>query len=363
MPSNNNNNGNPLSRREHSEYDLLVETKKELTMQLNKLLVNPIYDGFKQIWERSKSEFNEAGENNKVSLLQFFQNNLRRITDWSEETIANEYERIKKVTHWEDSEDINNLVTAVFLSRVKILSQIKFNKKSSTLLKVPTPKNFIHKVYITASRIIYVYPYYFEDRPEKISKTRMQALLKDTCEIIANSIDTTIQDLLPVREILKESFKDDDTQSSGSGGGGGNESDTVEAEDNYPDADADNESTASSSHNNNGGDDDDDVVIKSVLIGGSKKKKSSSETDGDDDDDEVVVSGDDNDDTTTTGGDSDDDSKAVSINSDEIIEATPSEVPPLEPRISAPNPILKVKENKYINPEPLFIGDSDSEHE
>jgi len=413
------------SRRQRSEYDLLVETRKEYTNQLNSLLVGPIYDGVRSIWNSAKATYEDDYKENKtkpaLDLLEYFQATLREIPKWSEEMITNEYERIKEVTHWNDPDDFDNLITAVFLSRTKILSQIKFSNKMSPIkLIIPTPKNFIHKVYISAGRRVFQTPFYFEDRPGKIEKYRMQSCLKLILCSITESIDATIQDLLPVREILKESFKardDDDDDEDGGGytsgdsgvsdlknndnskkdqdGGGGN---NVSAADiaNLPRFDNDtgkdgynSDVTAYSDYkkysSDSGGSSDEDGEGKSKRNRASLQDLLGCENgNGNENRDER------RDDRDSSGSDRDDERKdrddrsdrkdrdqqqqspqvrsvdlrkSVKISEDEIIPATPSNQPPLSPR-SHPSPIIKPTDRSsasMLDTEPLFIDTSDDD--
>ena len=208
------------------EYDLLVETKNEYTSQMYSLLCRPVYEGIKSIWDITKERYYEdikSGRKPTYTLLEAFQESLENISKWSDEVVMGEYERVKQLTRWEDPDDFDNLITAVILSRTKILSHINSNRKMPAIqLKIPTPKNFIHKVYIVTASELWKTPYYFEDRPEKIKSHYKPILLEKIMDLIRKCIDLTIEKFLPIREILKQSFQaqPQDGNDTGSESGG-----------------------------------------------------------------------------------------------------------------------------------------------
>ena len=110
---------------------ILVDAKNEYTKQLQKMIVPELYTGFEKI-------YNDESNN--------FQNNLTKIPQWNQEFVEKETERILEKTGctW-----IDQLLTAVFVSNVKILTAVK-NKKSvpQIELRVPLLSQFIHKCYL-----------------------------------------------------------------------------------------------------------------------------------------------------------------------------------------------------------------------
>lgn len=399
------------------EYDLLVETKNEYTNQLCGLLLRPIYEGFKSIWDSTKEAYNEdlkEGRKPKYTLLEAFQMSLERIGHWSDEIVMREYERIKEMTKWTDPEDFDNLITAVILSRTKILSHIHSGRKMPTIeLTIPKPKNFIHKVYIIAGIELWKTPYYYEDRPEKIKSHYKPELLKKTMELIQYSINQTIEKFLPVREILKQSFKEQ--QDAGSESGGYTSGDSNYSYSSYHDDNGNNgnnEATATppvtnpplmqQPLNNGGGSGDmlsertemfsdynryssdeekegpktslQDIINSSRMTSGyynSEGEKGSGSDDnnemqrrnkGSDDDEEeetrsvhLVKKAE----TRSNGGGSD--KGNISFSEDLVMPPTPSEYHPLEHRPVSPSPVLKNREPTPIDANPLFIEDDDSD--
>ena len=75
---------------------------------------------------------------------------MNKISDWGNQTIESETKRIIENSNcdW-----IDDLITAVFISRVKILSSISDNSNPDKInLTIPKTSNFIHKVYINISK-------------------------------------------------------------------------------------------------------------------------------------------------------------------------------------------------------------------
>ena len=104
---------------------------------------------------------------------------------------------------------LDELVTAVFLSHTKILTAIKKNgkKQKKINLKIPKIDHFIHKCYIECAREFWRNPYLYSD---KCSQSEYQRNVRESRNIIRNTIEETIRRLLPVKNILKEYLGEDD---------------------------------------------------------------------------------------------------------------------------------------------------------
>lgn len=369
------------------EYDLLVETKSEYTNQLYSLLCRPVYEGLKEIWNQTKETYNidiKEGRKPKYTLLEAFQVSLEKIPMWSDEVVMREYERIKQVTQWNDPDDFDNLITAVILSRTKILSHINSNRKMPAIqLKIPNPKNFIHKVYIVTGIELWKTPYYYEDRPEKIKSQYKPILLEKMMELIRRSIDLTIEKFLPVREILKQSF-----QASQNAEDTGSESGYTSGESNYsnseevpppppPELGATPVDTISertemfSDYNRYSSDDEPKQSLQDILNLNRKNEdddedREDRESTRDDREDEDRRDRDDED-----RRDRDEETRSVHLKSSNnrisfpenpIMQPTPSEYHPLEARPTSPSPVLRNRTPTPVDPEPLFIEeDSDDD--
>ena len=161
---------------------ILVDAKNEYTKQLQKLIVPELYNGFEKI-------YNDEPNN--------FQNNLTKIPQWNQEFIEIETDRILKKTEctW-----IDQLLTAIFVSNVKILTAVK-NKKSvpQIELRVPVLSQFIHKCYYEGAREFYKNSYLFD---KTLRNSERQINMRSSLKIIEESISEAIRRLLPIRQIL-----------------------------------------------------------------------------------------------------------------------------------------------------------------
>lgn len=150
--------------------DIVVEAKKEYTKKLNCVLL-PHFMKF---------------YNNVSSLQTDKHEELRKVPVWNSSLVNSFVDEIKKDCSW-----LDELVTAVFISHVKILSSVKINDCKQTIkLKVPECCLFIHNVFCNCTEYVY---YNLDILP--IPKENM-------IPIIDHSIETTISEMLPFESIL-----------------------------------------------------------------------------------------------------------------------------------------------------------------
>ena len=175
---------------------LLVEAKHEYTNQLIILLKLELYNGIKSMYDAA---YQYCIDTKSKKILKNFQKMLETTPKWSNDKLNIETERIKNVTNCDFLED---LLTAVFVSHVKVLSSIKYKNVAKNLeLQIPTLTNFIHKVYIECAREFWKKPFLFDHR---LSNIDIQRNIVDSDRVISESIKETIRKLLPVKDILKE---------------------------------------------------------------------------------------------------------------------------------------------------------------
>lgn len=189
--------------------NVLVETKKEYMEQIYDLFTNPFYQGIVSIWKKSKTLYEaeldyqkklRPRDRKKISLLMIFQKKLEDIPNWSEEIINNEYNRIKEITGWPN---FDRLILAILTTRSNILETISLDsKKQKYELTIPSSKHFIHCCYMQIARNIFEFPYLLEDRRQLINHIEMQQNMRLTKDLIQKSIDKTIREMLPVRQII-----------------------------------------------------------------------------------------------------------------------------------------------------------------
>lgn len=172
----------------------IVEAKKLYTQQLIELLTPHLYDGIKSIFDSSNNE-------GVTSVLKTFQEKLCSVILWNSSIIDSEFKRI--VSKVESEKLINDLIEAVFISNVKVLSSVA-NKLNGTInIKIPETKNFIHKCYIECARYFFEVPDLMDDRGIHFTVQEIQRNVKRSQLAINNCIEKTIREVLPLQEILE----------------------------------------------------------------------------------------------------------------------------------------------------------------
>lgn len=183
-----------------SDLYSLSEAKKIYTNQLCKLLQPQIYKGLSSLWNLCKD--NEEP-------LKNFQKKLEHVPRWNSMIISDEYNRIIEET---ECTYIDKLLDAVFIANTKILSALNKNKKVINIT-VPSPKKFLHSCYISCAYKLYSDPFLFDDREHgTLSYKKKQKCLKEIMDIIYSSISETIENLLPIEDLLNTCLTKDDEE-------------------------------------------------------------------------------------------------------------------------------------------------------
>ena len=117
---------------------VLVDAKKEYTKQLQNILTGQLYEGLLKI-------FNESKTKDSKKYFKLLQDNLSAIPNWNQNILEAESERIINNCNcsW-----IDELLTAIFVSNVRILTAVRTNNKKPDIdLRVPSFNQFLHKCY------------------------------------------------------------------------------------------------------------------------------------------------------------------------------------------------------------------------
>jgi hypothetical protein len=179
----------------------VVEAKQEYTRHLCNFLKPLIYDGLMSMYTTS---IESCEDKDKESLL-YFQKELENVPLWNSEVIQDETNRIL-----EDCVYFHELLTAVFISNVRILSSVKLsNTKKKVEITIPNNDKFIHKCYVNVSKLIYSDPYLFS---LKKYDNNIFNNTKDVYMVIEDAITDAIRDLLPIKSILNSYLCDDDNE-------------------------------------------------------------------------------------------------------------------------------------------------------
>ena len=166
--------------------NVLVEAKKEYTEQLNSIMCPLMIEVFQEIYE-------EARKPPRTRILQKFQNLLKEVKHWNNSMIAEHNTRLLHICPW-----FNDLLVAVFISHVKILSSVRIKTETKKIsIKLPTTEEFLHACYLRAAENLYVEPHIFNDESNEFERD------EKLYELFRKCIDETIKKLVPIQEILK----------------------------------------------------------------------------------------------------------------------------------------------------------------
>lgn len=168
---------------ENLNINVLVAAKEEYTKQLVYTLSPEIYSVILNVYIDSQ----KLKKKTTVSLRNF-QLELKKIQVWNTIIVQKHTKNIKTKIPY-----LLNLITAIFVSHVKILACVRLKTHSKNInVKVPDLDHFLHQIIImNAEKIFY--------NPSLILKKKEQVIM-----IIAETIEETIRTQIPIDEILTE---------------------------------------------------------------------------------------------------------------------------------------------------------------
>jgi hypothetical protein len=175
--------------------NLLIELKNEYTKILLEILTPIVHEGIQYIYNQAK---NNSGSSDT---LKTFQNLLKKIPEWEDKILTKEYNRIivktKKNSPW-----IVELIRAVIKANITILT---VNKIPENVYEEINILNFIHLIYIEIARKLWNNPFlFYHDYPSLEIKRN----LRDSLQLIDNSIISAIRKILPMNIILQKYLGD-----------------------------------------------------------------------------------------------------------------------------------------------------------
>lgn len=167
--------------------NILVEAKREYLDQLSILMCPVMIDVFDVMYQ----EAYKISKGRKVLIM--FQKLLKDVPEWNE-TMAKEHtDNIADRCAW-----FKDLVAAVFVSSVKILSAVRLSKEVKKLsVKLPSNEVFIHSCYKNAAKDLYKNPYVFSENQSEYNRN------DELFERFKICIEVTVKELIPVQQILQ----------------------------------------------------------------------------------------------------------------------------------------------------------------
>jgi len=167
--------------------NVLVEAKKELLAQLTNTILPNALDTMDNLYAEAKQETKGNGT------LKKFQENLADIPKWNNYQIEGEVAKSVDTC----GGCLDEMVAAVFVATVKIISSVRLSKDSRKVkLKIPTNDVFILGVYTNIAKRIYEDPYIFQE----LNRTERR---KELMKRMEGVVEETVKGMLPLNQILK----------------------------------------------------------------------------------------------------------------------------------------------------------------
>lgn len=160
-----------------SKTTMILQAQKEVRDHTNDSLVMPIIAVFDDLYEQSVK---------RDGRIKTFQVMLREIPNWSQLKVASTASLLKASCNC-----LSELISALFLSHIKILSSIKNAKMANVKVKIPKQDKFIHAVLIESAKQFYENPLIFRSKDTPAKE-----------EVVMKSIETTVRKFLPLKDIL-----------------------------------------------------------------------------------------------------------------------------------------------------------------
>lgn len=166
--------------------DILNESERRFTKKLCDAMIPLMIEAFWEIWLEAQKE--SKGKNT----TRVFQELLRGVKTWNSSISLKNTESIIK-----NQPLFPNLLAAVFVIHVKILSAIRTDKKSKKIcIKLPASDVFVQRCYELSAKDLYEDPFIITE-PNTVA-ARNENLYKR----FAHNIGIVIEDLVPTAEIL-----------------------------------------------------------------------------------------------------------------------------------------------------------------
>lgn len=167
--------------------NVLVEAKREYMEQLSILICPVMID----VFDAMHQEAHNLSKGRKVLIM--FQKLLKDVPEWNDTMAKQHTDNIADRCAW-----FRDLVAAVFVSSVKILSAVRLSKDSKKMsVKLPTNEVFIHTCYKNAAKELYKDPYIFSETQSEHARNDR---LYDRFTVC---VEMTVKELIPVQQILQ----------------------------------------------------------------------------------------------------------------------------------------------------------------
>ena len=169
------------------KLNILVEAKREYLGQLCLLMCPVMIETFEEMYE----EAYKLSKGRKVLIM--YQKLLKEVPNWSDAMSKQHTDNIANRCAW-----FNDLLAAVFVSCVKILSAVRLSKDNKKIsLKLPTNEVFIQMCHNKVAESLYNDPYIYHDSQNEHSRN------DKLFERFSICIENAVKELIPVQQILQ----------------------------------------------------------------------------------------------------------------------------------------------------------------
>jgi len=166
--------------------NVLVEAKEQYLGQLCDIMMPFMNEVFVAMYNESV----KVSKGKKV-LIQF-QKFLKEVPNWNNHMVSQHTDTLCNSCVW-----FNDLLAAVFVSFVKILSSVRLSSQNKKIsIKLPSNQVFVHGCYINAAKDLYKDPYVYHD---EVTENERDEILFNRFNA---SIKNTIKEMIPIQQIL-----------------------------------------------------------------------------------------------------------------------------------------------------------------
>lgn len=229
---------------------MINNAKYEYLYILHEIMNDVLYNRFKSIYDNSED-------------LYEFQQNLKQTKEWNKTQINSVVQDILNDIDW-DTSDFDDLITAIFIGHSMTLTSINLkNEPDNFKLRVPSNETLVHTILQSVAQKLFFDPGMFKtDTHENYDKVS---------NIIEKCIKKSIISLLPIKELVKYSIENKDSNE--------NVFDIPEENNKQPLVPAgDSDSDFFPEENENKESESPDEEIKNIQYGDHTKKDNTSDT-------------------------------------------------------------------------------------
>jgi hypothetical protein len=193
----------------------IVEIKIEYTNFLINIMAPLVYEGIKSMYDKAIEVEKETEQavlqgvvNDNPGVLKIFQHFLKNIQTLNSQLIEAEYIRIRDSSKHADI--FEKLIKATFKSYIVLLTYNASGKECKLINEKYHDKinikDFIHKVYVESSKILFLNPELFWHQFPTIEQQKNK---RETISIIKEAIKEALIKVLPLNDIITDYLKND----------------------------------------------------------------------------------------------------------------------------------------------------------